>query len=109
MNSRQKGKRGEREFAQFLRDNFGLDAKRGVQYAGSPDSPDVVGSWEGTHPEVKRVEHLDIGAALAQAVRDAGWRLPYVGHRVNGGEWAVTVRARDLRGFLETIKKESKT
>jgi Holliday junction resolvase len=41
MNSRNKGKVGEREFASLLREH-GFDARRGQQFSGSPDSPDVV-------------------------------------------------------------------
>ena len=36
MNSRRKGKVGEREFAALLREN-GFDARRGQQFSGSPD------------------------------------------------------------------------
>jgi hypothetical protein len=41
MDSRRKGKVGEREFAALLREH-GFDARRGVQYSGGVDSPDVV-------------------------------------------------------------------
>ena len=41
VNSKQKGARGEREFAKFLTDR-GYPATRGVQYQGGPESPDVV-------------------------------------------------------------------
>ena len=41
-NSRRKGKEGELEVARILRDH-GYDSRRGVQYSGSPDSPDVTG------------------------------------------------------------------
>jgi hypothetical protein len=40
--SRQKGKRGEREAAAELGQLLGVDARRGVQYQGGPESPDVV-------------------------------------------------------------------
>lgn len=109
MNSRQKGKRGEREWAKVLNDNFGLTAKRGVQYQGSANSPDVVGSWKGTHPEVKRVEDLDIDAAITQAVNDAGFgNIPYVAHRKNNQPWLITVRVSDLVAFTQRVKEGSK-
>lgn len=105
MNSRQKGKRGEREWAHVLKDLFGLDARRGIQYQGSPDSPDVVGGWVGTHPEVKRVENLDLEAAVQQAVRDAGpLTIPYVAHRKNLCPWLITLRVADLPGFINNLK-----
>ena len=70
INSKDKGKRGERHIAKLLR-RYGYDAKRGVQYQGSPDSPDVVG-LPGVYIEVKFTEHLAIWQALAQSERDAG-------------------------------------
>ena len=42
MNSRTKGKRGELELAKALR-LYGYDARRGQQYHGGADSPDVIG------------------------------------------------------------------
>ncbi len=72
MNSRQKGKVGEREFAALLRAH-GFDARRGQQFAGGGDSPDVVSealAW--LHIEVKRVQHLNLAEACAQARRDCG-------------------------------------
>lgn len=109
MNSRDKGKRGEREWAKVLHDSFGLDAVRGVQFRGSLDSPDVKGSWEGTHPEVKRVEKLDITSAVEQAVRDAGLsNVPYVAHRKNNKPWLVTVRVSDLKEFLRRVIEGTK-
>ena len=47
----------------------------------------------GLHLEVKRVESLNIHAAVAQATKDAAG-LPWaVAHRRNGGKWLVTVDA----------------
>jgi Holliday junction resolvase len=74
MNSREKGKRGERQWRDELRAN-GYMARRGQQFAGSPDSPDVVCdelSW--LHFEVKAVERLNIEDAMDQARRDCGMR-----------------------------------
>lgn len=86
--SRDKGKRGERELAGKLREH-GFDARRGVQYHGGPDSPDVTG-LEGVHIEVKRVERLSLYDALSQAKADAGLgEMPVVMHRRNNCEWVV--------------------
>ena len=41
MNSREKGKRGERQWRDELRAN-GYGARRGQQFCGSAESPDVV-------------------------------------------------------------------
>jgi len=102
INSRAKGARGEREWAQWLRDNLGIEARRGQQFAGGTDSPDVIG-LEGTHAEVKRVEKLNISNAMDQAERDCGDNLPYVAHRKNGEEWMITIRARDYLMFRELL------
>jgi hypothetical protein len=95
MNSREKGKAGEREFAGVCRDN-GYDVRRSVQYAGRvEDSADLVG-LPGVHVEVKRVERLVLDDAMDQAVRDhKAERLPIVAHRRNRGRWMVTMRVED--------------
>lgn len=85
--SRDKGKRGEREVASLLR-SYGYDARRGVQYHGGEDSPDVVGLPH-VHIEVKRTERLDLYGALAQSKADAGGDMPIVIHRKNNCEWVV--------------------
>ena len=80
INSCAKGKRGERAWRDFLR-SIGISARRGRQFSGSPDSPDVV-SDDGFHWEVKWVENLNIHKAVEQAVRDAGKdKLPAVADR----------------------------
>ena len=85
--SREKGKRGEREIASLLRE-YGYDARRGVQYKGGQDSPDVIG-LPGTHIEVKRTERLNLYDALSQSKADAGDDMPIVIHRKNNCEWVV--------------------
>ena len=70
MNSRQKGARGERLWRDQLREN-GWDARRGQQFSGGAESPDVVCESLGwLHQEVKCVERLNIEDAMAQARRD---------------------------------------
>lgn len=92
--SRDKGKRGERELASALRE-AGYDCRRGVQYHGGPDSPDVVG-LPGIHIECKRTERLRLYDALAQATADAGSdKLPVVMHRQNNAGWVVVQPLED--------------
>ena len=95
INSRSKGARFEREVAKWLRDQFGLDARRGQQFAGGPDSPDVVG-WRGVHIEAKHVERLNIEDAMVQSERDAGANVPVVIHKKNRTAAMLTVRLEDL-------------
>ena len=99
MNSRAKGKRGELEFASVLRKYGYEDARRGVQYHGGQDSPDVVGV-EGVHFEVKRCEKTDLYAWVEQARRDAGKDLPVVVHRKNRGEWLAIMTVDDFMRLL---------
>lgn len=103
MNSRTKGKVGEREAAEVLRQLGFTAARRGVQYQGGPDSPDVVGI-PGVHVEVKRVERLNIDAAMAQARADAGpSQVPIVMHRRNRGVWMVTVDIANLKQLAAIV------
>ena len=103
MNSRDKGARGERDWRDFLRSIGCTNARRGCQHAGGPDSPDVADGIPDTHAEVKRTERLQLHAAMAQAIGDAGDALPYVAHRRNGDEWLVTLRAKDLMRLAECL------
>jgi hypothetical protein len=93
INSRDKGKRGERELAGILR-GHGYDTRRGQQYSGANGDADVVG-LPGVHIEVKRVERLNITDAMSQAIGDAKEKIPAVFHRKNNEAWLVTMRLDD--------------
>ncbi len=97
-NSRRKGKVGELEVVRLCKAE-GYDVHRSAQFCGNNESgaADVVG-LPGIHIEVKRVEHLNLDDALAQATRDAGkttGNIPAVFHRKNGTGWKVTMDAHD--------------
>ena len=103
VNSKQKGARFERQLASKFRE-YGYEARRGVQYQGSKDSPDVVG-LRGIHIEVKRTEKLSLYDALSQSKGDAGGDMPVVMHRRNNCEWVVIQPLKDwikLYKALET-------
>jgi len=91
--SRRKGANGELEIAHILND-MGIPAHRGyVQFKQS----DLIGI-AGIHPEIKRVEKLNIHEAMKQAVAEAEKRKdgrPTVFHRRNRTEWLVTMRLED--------------
>lgn len=73
-NSRAKGARGERAWRDELRAN-GYSARRGCQFAGTPNSPDVAcAELDWILFEVKAVERLNIYGAMEQARRDCGAR-----------------------------------
>ena len=94
MNSRQKGARGERELASELR-KYGYNCRRGQQYCGANGDADVVG-LPGVHIECKRVEHLNLYDAMAQAKHDKKEdELPAVFHRKNECKWLVTMELDD--------------
>lgn len=90
INSRAKGARGEREFANLLCE-YGFDARRGQQFSGGKDSPDVVcTALPQFHFEVKRVERGSLYDWMAQAERDAGQeKTPVVAHRRSDKQWVA--------------------
>ena len=120
MNSREKGKRGERQWRDELRAR-GYSARRGQQYSGSPESPDVIcDELDWLHFEVKAVERLNIEDAMDQARRDSrsgnhrtpalspcgegadsqAGQVPLVVHRRSFRPWLVTMDAETFFGFL---------
>jgi Holliday junction resolvase len=103
INGNRKGKEGEREWRDVLKAH-GYDAARGRQFSGSPDSPDVVcPDLEWLHFEVKRVQHLSIYEAVAQAEQDAGSKLPIVAHRTNKRQWLITINLETFFYFVRHL------
>lgn len=110
MNSRNKGKEGERQLAKFLQ-KHGYDARRGQQYAGINGDADVVGV-DHIHIECKyRANgHGNIYEWLAQAKRDAKEdEIPTVWHKKvspkhRGNNWLVTLEAEDFIALLQDKK-----
>jgi Holliday junction resolvase len=103
--SRDKGCRGERELAAELRRLFDIEARRGVQYHGGEDSPDVVADLPGVHIEVKRTERLGLYPAMKQAAADAGAdKVPVVCHRANHQDWVAIVRLNDLPKLVSALE-----
>lgn len=101
--SKEKGKLGEREVSALLKE-FGFAARRGQQFAGGGDSPDVVHDIPGVHIEVKRVEQFAMWDALAQAERDKKpGEVATVWHRKSHKDWVVVLPAR---AFLKMLTEE---
>lgn len=99
-NSRAKGAKGEREWANVLKEH-GYEARRGQQYKGGSDSPDVIG-LPGIHQEVKRVEAFRLYPSLEQSKRDAAdAEIPIVVHRMNRKPWVVVMDAEDFLKMYE--------
>ena len=99
MNSRSKGKRGELEWRDVIR-SHGYEARRGQQFSGSPDSPDVETNLP-FHFEVKRVEKFSIYKSMQQAKDECGSNPPIVAHRKNGGEWVVIMQGSTFFNLIE--------
>lgn len=97
INSRAKGAAAERELANELKERFGYVARRGQQFKGGADSPDVVCDQLGRyHIECKRVETGNLYNWLAQAQRDCGTKTPVVVHRRNGKDWVAILTLKDF-------------
>ena len=96
MNSKAKGSAGERELCVWLTAH-GYPARRNEQrYIGGKGNADVVAEGlERFHFEVKRVERLNVPAAMQQAERDADGRIPAVVHRRNRAPWLITMHLED--------------
>ena len=93
--SQRKGANGERELSLILQ-GYGYATERGGSLTYGT-IPDIVG-LPGIHIECKRVERLDLLAAMQQAQRDAarfGDGKPAVFHRKNRSEWLVTMTLED--------------
>lgn len=101
INSKQKGNRGERLLAEELRNN-GFKARRGQQFSGSPESPDVICQELLIHWECKFTEKLNIYKAMDQSIDDCPSNsIPVVAHKKNRSDWHVTLTLHD---FLVIIK-----
>lgn len=98
--SRAKGCRGELEASKVWAHVMGGKARRGQQFAGGNDSPDVVSDYPGIHLEVKRTERGNPYDWLAQARRDARGKCPVVLHRRNNQPWLLIMELTDAPKFL---------
>jgi Holliday junction resolvase len=102
MNSKQKGNRGERAWRDELIAQ-GFTARRGQQFAGGHESPDVLCPSLPFHFEVKHVERLNVWDAMVQANTDAKpGNDPVVAHKRNRSGWLVTMSAGD---WFRLVKK----
>jgi len=105
--SRSKGKRVEREAAHKLNDVIGGEWIRSQQHAGSPDAPDIKSSY---YPrliiEVKGDERLNVFKAMEQADGYCTERsIPVVQHKKNNKPFLITIKADDLREFVESVSQ----
>ena len=107
MNSKEKGKKGERELARKLKE-YGYDCRRGQQFCGANGDADVVGLPK-IYIECKRVERLNLYDAMAQAKSDAkADEIPAVFHRKNNCKWLVTVELDDFMKMYKEWENDTK-
>lgn len=106
VNSRAKGARAEREAAKAVTEMFGVEARRGQQFSGIGESPDIVTGLKGIHFEIKHVQQLNLRAAYEQAERDAkNGDIPVVMHRRNKEDWFLTFKFKDVKSIIKLLKK----
>ena len=113
INSKQKGARNERKWAEFCREHGYEKVRRTAQFCGNTgEASDCVG-LEGIHQECKAVERLNIVEAMNQAVRDSTkegeGNLPIVAHKRNRTPWYVTMLAEDWFKLYSAWKPPSQT
>lgn len=104
INSKEKGKRFERQLAGLFRNHGYSDARRTAQYCGNTgDASDVVG-LPYIHVEAKHVEQMRLYDWMDQAKRDSKGtgNIPAVFHKKNNAEILVTLRFDD---FMEIYKE----
>ena len=101
-NSNRKGKDAERELAHALRAVGFVGARRGRQYQGSPESPDVVGI-PGIHIEAKRYKRIAVCRWMDKALTECSDKPPVVMMREDQGEWMTMNRLVDLWAVAERM------
>ena len=100
VNSRQKGKVGERNLARKLSELL-APVRRGQQFSGIGGA-DVVG-LQGIHVECKYTNTLRLSQAMQQSVCDAGEDVPIVCHKRSREDWLLTVRLDDILRLLGAL------
>lgn len=93
VNSKAKGKKGELELVEELRQCGYANARRSAQYCGNTgDAPDILGV-DGLHIEVKRREQIQDEVFIQQAEKEAKKGIvPVVMYRRSREKWKVCLR-----------------
>ena len=106
--SQRKGRGGETEIAHILQAH-GIEARPGRSQSYGTE-PDVLG-LPGYHLEIKRVEKLNVPAAMRQSIQDSERfqdGTPLLLHRRNREPWLCTMLLDDflnLYSKTKTVKK----
>lgn len=111
MNSKAKGKRGELEARDFVRQHwFAPQCIRSAQ-AGGAFTADLLHAGENLHVEVKRRQRIAATHFMRQAEGDCGdMDVPVVLMREdNYPSWLVVLRIEDTEKFLNIIANNKET
>lgn len=109
INSRQKGKVGERQLRDVFREAGFLKCRRGQQFSGEQGNPDVViPEIPSVHLEAKYCQNTALYDWMSQAVNDSDastlkdrkTKIPIVCHRKKHSEWLAILRLPDLIQLL---------
>lgn len=108
LNSRRKGKAGELEACQKLRELFGWAVQRSQQFCGRAGDDDIqVAQTPGLFWEIKREQNCNVHKAMQRASEDAGRRCPVLMHRKNRSDWLLTIRLADLPRLCHAYQSAS--
>lgn len=104
--SQKKGRGGELEICRIFQAH-GIRAEPGkpVSFGETPDVLNI----PGVHPEIKRVERLNVSEAMAQAVRDSEKfkdGMPVLFHRRNRQGWLCAMRMEDWMGLYLAVERQ---
>jgi hypothetical protein len=103
VNSKRKGKVGELDLVHFFQQH-NIEARRGQQFKGSDESPDVVTELKSFYVECKRGNQVPKKPYdfLDQASRDCSLdQLPVVFMRRDRCDWIVVLDASDFIGMMK--------
>ena len=87
----------------FLKEH-NIDARRGQQYKGTSDSPDVISEMKFVHWEVKRTEKLRLYKYLNKATQEAKTKIPIVAYRKNKEKWVCILDAEIMLDILRRYR-----
>ena len=110
--SREKGKRFEREIANFFK-SYGVSARRTAQFCGKTGAAGDVEGVPGVHIECKAVEKLNLEQAYQQSVQDAEVagkeEIPVVVHKKSRKPAMVTMALGDWINMYLAWKESNET
>lgn len=87
-----------------------IKARRGQQFCGGGESPDVIcEELAYFHFEVKFVESLNVRKAMQQSEDECGEKIPILAHKTSNAKWLVTMLASDWLELIDNMDAPSET